>query len=301
MESLKLVSDRDDTYTPDHLHAGPTAVRMLVGAELRRLREACGVSREEAARVIRASHSKICRLELGRHGFKRRDVADLLTHYGVTDEADRATLLTLVSQANAPGWWQPYGDLVPSWFEPYLGLEQAARVIRTYEVQYIPGLLQTGDYARAVIGLGHEGAAPEQIDRRVDLRMKRQQALCRTDPPHIWAVIDEGALHRALGGAATMRAQIRHLIDVSEQPHVTLQVLAFSVVDHAAVSGPFTILRLPEPTLPDVVYLEQLTSAVYPDKVDDINRYWHVMNRLVTEATQSGSTTAMLHRILKET
>jgi transcriptional regulator with XRE-family HTH domain len=301
MDSLEHMSDRDDGYLLDYLQAGPTALRMLVGAQLRRLRESRGVTREEAADVIRASHSKISRLELGRNGFKRRDVADLLTHYGVTDDADRATLLTLAGQANAPGWWQPYADAVPSWFEPYLGLEHAARVIRTYEVQYIPGLLQTESYARAVIELGHEGAPPEEVDQRVSLRMRRQRLLRESDPPYVWAVIDEAALRRAFGSAATMRAQISNLIDASQQPHVTVQVLPFSAAGQATGCGPFTILRLREPALPDVVYVEQLTSAVYPDKAADIRCYWHAMNKLVTEATQPDEAAAVLHRILKET
>jgi transcriptional regulator with XRE-family HTH domain len=285
----------------DYQQAGPTVVRMLVGTRLRALREARGITREDAGYAIRASHSKISRLELGRTSFKGRDVADLLTLYGVTDEAERATLLALAEQANTPGWWQRYSDVVPAWFEAYLGLEQAASVIRTYEVQFVPGLLQTPDYARAVAQLGHPDASKTQIERRVSLRMSRAQILHRPDPSNLWAVIDEAALRRPIGDAATMRGQLEHLIYIAELPHVTVQLLPFSVGGHAAAGGPITILRFPQAELPDVVYLEQLISALYLDKSSDTYRYGHLMNRLAIEAEQPATTQRLLRRILKET
>jgi transcriptional regulator with XRE-family HTH domain len=285
----------------DYQQAGPTVVRMLVGAQLRQLREARGISREDAGYAIRASHSKISRLELGRTSFKVRDVADLLTLYGVTDEAERATLLALTEQANTPGWWQRYTDVVPGWFEAYLGLEQAASIIRTYEVQFVPGLLQTPDYARAVIQLGHPDASRTQIERRVSLRVSRAQILHRPDPSNLWAVIDEAALRRPIGSRETMRAQLEHLIYIAELPHVTVQVLPFSVGGHAAAGGPITILRFAETELPDVIYLEQLISALYLDKTDDTYRYGHLMNRLAIEAEQPAATQRLLRQILQET
>ncbi|WP_449063241.1 helix-turn-helix domain-containing protein [Planomonospora algeriensis] len=274
---------------------------MVVGAHLRRLRTACGITREEAGRAIRASDSKISRLELGRTGFKQRDVADLLTLYGVTDEAERETLLALAVRAGAPGWWHEYGDAVPHWFDAYLDLEQAACVIRTYQLQFVPGLLQTEDYARAVIGSGHRDAPAEEIERRVALRMRRQRLLHRPDPPRFWAVIDEVALRRLVGGRATMRAQIERLIELAELPHVTVQIMPFGAIGHAETSGPITILRFPEGELPDVVYLEQLSGAVYLDKEADTSRYRYVMNRLSVEAGQPAETAEILHRILAET
>lgn len=273
---------------------------MLVGTQLRRLREARGVTREEAGTAIRASHSKISRLELGRTGFKQRDVADLLTLYGVTDDAERATLLSLAEQAGVPGWWQAYSDVVPGWFDAYLGLEQAAGVIRSYEVQFVPGLLQTEDYARAVIQLGRRDVTGQEAGRRVALRMRRQERLYRPNPPKLWIVIDEAALRRLMGGAATMRAQIEHLIQVAELPHVTLQIMPFHAGVHAGAAGPITILRFPEGEIPDVVYLEQLAGAVYLDKPAETERYWHAMNRLDIEAEQPGATATILSRILKE-
>ncbi|HZB32778.1 MAG TPA: helix-turn-helix transcriptional regulator [Streptosporangiaceae bacterium] len=284
----------------DYQQAGPIAVRLLVGAQLRQLREAAGITREQAGDAIRASHSKISRLELGRTGFKPRDVADLLTLYGVTDTAERTSLLSLAEQANSPGWWRPYADLVPPWFEAYLGLEQAAAVIRGYEVQFVPGLLQTPDYARAVIRLGHTTESKADIDRRVALRMERQEILRRPDAPSLWVVIDEGALRRPLGGAATMRRQLDHLREVAELPNVTVQLLPFSVGGHPAAGGPITILRFPEGELPDVVYLEQLISAIYLDKPSETFEYGHVMNRLAVEAETPARTKRLIQRLREE-
>ena len=279
---------------------GPTVLRMLLGAHLRRLREAEGVSRETAGWEIRASESKISRMELGRVSFKERDVADLLTLYGVTDEEEREAWLTLARQANTPGWWQREGDILPSWFQAYLGLEAAAVLIRTYEVQFIPGLLQTPEYAKAVILLGHGNAPPAEVERRVAVRMKRQQVLAREDPPQLWVVVDEGALRRPIGGPEVMRAQLRALVDATKLPHVRLQVIPFNVGGHAAAGGSFSILRFPEQDLPDVIYIEQLTSALYLDKRDDIDHYAAAMERLAVEAERPDRTGDILGKILRE-
>jgi len=208
-------------------------------------------------------------------------VTDLLSLYLVHDEAERAALLALAQQANVPGWWHTYGDVVPSWFEPYLGLEQGASVIRCYEVQFIPGLLQTEDYARAVIQLGHSDATPAEVERRVSLRMERRRLITRPDPPRLWAVIDEAAFHRPIGGDATMRRQIQHLIDIAALPHVTIEMMPFSAGGHAAAGGPITILRFAQDAIPDMVYLEHLTHAFYSDRQADIDLYCQVMHRLV--------------------
>ena len=280
---------------------GPTVLRILLGAQLRRLREAKGISREDAGYLIRASESKISRMELGRVSFKERDIADLLSLYGITHQEEREALLALARQANNPGWWQRYGDVLPSWFQTYLGLEEAATLIRTYEVQFVPGLLQTDDYAHAVITYGNPGAGAEEIERRVSLRMKRQQLLTRPDAPQLWAVVDEAALRRPIGGPAVMAAQLEHLIKASELPNVTLQVLPFQVGAHAAEAGAFTILRFPEPDLPDVVYTEQLTGALYLDKRDDVEAYVGAVDRLSVESAPPRPTVEILKRILQET
>ena len=280
---------------------GPTVLRMLLGAHLRRLREAQGVSREDAGWEIRASESKISRMELGRVSFKERDVEDLLTLYGQVDTDERERLLALARQANTPGWWHRYGDVLPNWFQSYLGLEAAASLIRTYEVQFVPGLLQTADYARSVVLLGHGRAKAEEIDRRVDLRMRRQKILDRPEAVQLWAVIDEAVLRRPVGSRATMRGQIQALIDATQRQSVHLQVLPFQVGGHSAAGGAFSILRFPDQELPDIVYVEQLSSALYLDKRDDVELYVDAMERLCVEADQPERAPDTLRRILKDT
>jgi len=281
--------------------SGPTAVRIALGAQLRRLRETSNITREEAAEAIRATHSKISRLERGRSGAKQRDVADLLSLYGVSDETEREELLTLARQANAPGWWQQYTDILPRWFEFYVGLEKAASVIRSYEVQFVHGLMQTEDYARAVVLIANAHAPAEEIGRRVSVRMRRQQLLAQPGAPELWVVLDEAALCRPVGGAKVMRAQLRHLLEVTELPNVTLQIVPFRAGPHAAAGGPFTILRFLEPDVPDVVYLEQLNSALYLDQPDAVIDYVTVMNQLCVQAETGTASKDMLGALLKQT
>lgn len=260
---------------------GPTVLRIALGGQLRKLRESKKITREAAGDAIRGSHAKISRLELGRTSFKERDIRDLLTLYGVDDPEERESFLELARKANEPGWWHRYGDLLPPWFSTYLGLEQAASKIRTYESHLVPGLLQTPDYARAVVTLGYEDS---DTDRRVAFRQRRQEILHRADPPVIWAVLDEAALHRPVGGRDVHRAQMEHLLDLTRLPNVTIQVVPFSAGEHAAAGSSFTILRFAETELPDIVYLEQLTSALYLDRREDLALYLSVMDRLSVQA-----------------
>jgi len=280
--------------------SGPTVLRILLGAQLRRLRETKAITREDAGWEIRASGSKISRMELGRVSFKERDVADLLTLYGVNDPDEREALLVLARQANNPGWWQQYSDIMPNWFQSYLGLETAASLIRTYEIQFVPGLLQTPEYSRAVITLGHAGITAEQMDRRVELRKQRQQVFDRPDAPQLWAVIDEAVLRRPIGGVEVMRAQIEALIEAAKKPNVRLQIIPFNAGGHAAAGGPFAILRFPEPELPDVVYVEQLTSAIYLDKREDVDQYAMAMERVCIDAEPPNHTPEILGKLLHE-
>jgi transcriptional regulator with XRE-family HTH domain len=280
--------------------SGPTVLRILLGSHLRRLRESKGMSRDDAGYTIRASGSKISRLELGRVGFKLRDVEDLLALYGVEEGESRDVLLALAEQANAPGWWHKYGDVLPEWFQVYVGLEEAAKLIRTYEVQFVPGLLQTEEYVRA-IATRHLSVGAEEVERRVALRMTRQQVLTRPSPPRLWAVIDEAALRRNVGGRDVMRGQLERLIEASKLPNVTLQVLPFSVGSHSAEAGAFTILRFPDSDMPDIAYLEQLTSAIYLDKPDEVEQYLEAMERLCIESEKPENTVELLSRILQET
>jgi transcriptional regulator with XRE-family HTH domain len=280
---------------------GPTVPRIALGAQLRRLREASNLTTAEAAEAIRATHSKISRLERGRTAARQRDVADLLSLYGVTDPAERGKLLALTREAGVPGWWRQYSDVLPRWLELYVGLEKAASVIRTYEMQFINGLLQTEDYARAVILLASAHAPAGETDRRVSLRMERQRLLTQPGAPELWTVLDEAALRRPPGGPAVMRAQLEHLLNLTDLPNLTLQIVPFRAGPHAATGGPFTILRFPEPDVPDVVYLEQLNSALYLDQPDDVTGYLTVMDQLCVQAAAGAASKDMLRTLLSET
>jgi transcriptional regulator with XRE-family HTH domain len=280
--------------------SGPTVQRIVLGAQLRRLREAREITTEQAADAIRGSHSKISRMEHGRVGFKDRDVEDLLTLYGVTNPADRESLLNLAREAGNPGWWHDFGDLLPHWFEPYISLEAAASVIRNYEVQFVPGLLQSPAYAREVIRLGHPTISADELNRRVELRMGRKRLLSRPTAPRLWAALDEAVLRRPMGDVSVMREQVDHLLEMTAHPNVTLQIVPFNVGGHSAAGGPFSILRFAEPELSDVVYLEQLTSALYIDKPVEVDRYLEVMERLCVQAETAADSITLLEKIRDE-
>jgi transcriptional regulator with XRE-family HTH domain len=281
-------------------HSGPTVLRMALGAELRRHREASGLTTAQAAEAIRATHSKISRMERGRTSAKQRDVADLLTLYGVTDEDKREQLMVLTREASVPGWWQQYSDVLPRWLELYIGLERAASVIRSYEMQFVHGLLQTEDYARAVILISNAHLPADEVERRVSLRMQRQRLLTQPGAPEMWAVLDEAALRRPPGGRVVTRAQLKHLLELSDLPNVTLQIVEFRAGAHPAAGGPFTILRFPEPDLSDIVYLEQLNSAQYLDQPEDVTAYMTVMNELCVKAASDTASRELLRALLRE-
>ncbi|WP_129844061.1 helix-turn-helix transcriptional regulator [Streptomyces sp. RFCAC02] len=265
--------------------------RILLGSQLRRLREACGVTREEAGYSIRASESKISRMELGRVSVKQRDVADLLTLYGVTDPTEREPLMSLARSSGRSGWWHSFNDVLPSWFQTYIGLEAAAERISTYELQFVHGLLQTESYAQAVMLNGHKGRLPAgEVDRRIALRLARQKLLVSESAPHLHCILDEAALRRPYGGLDVMDEQLRTLLEFSEYPNVTLQVVAFAQGGHVAESGAFTLLRFAEEELSDLVYLEQLTGALYLDKQEDVAAYQGVLGRLSRSAMSEKAT-----------
>lgn len=277
-------------------NSGPTVMRILLGAQLRRMRVAKGISREDAGFAIRASHAKITRLERGQVGFKVRDVEDLLTLYGLTDPGERRALLDLVHRANAHGWWHKHSDVLPSWFNVYMGLEEAASIIRSFEVQFVPGLLQTEDYARAVIELSRTATAKNEIDSRVAMRMRRKERLLTSDS-RLWVVIDEAGLRRPYGGDAVLRSQLDHLIELSAHPNITIQLTPFAMGGHPAAGGPFTILRFASDQLPDIVYLEQLASALYLDKYEDTHGYAEIMDRVTMQAPFPTATPDLLRQI----
>lgn len=281
--------------------SGATVRRLQLGGHLRALRRAKGLTRDQAGYTIRASESKISRMELGRVSFKERDVTDLLKLYGVDDPAEHRRVLAMMREANAPSWWQAYGDVLDTWFQNYLDLEQAAELIRTYEIQFVPGLLQTDAYARAVIRLGHDADGPEEVNRRAQLRMARKQVLDRPDAPRLWAVLDEAVLRRPIGGRAVLRQQISYLLEICESPRVRLQVMPFSKGGHAAAGQAFSILRFPHAKLPDVVYIEHLTSGLYLERRDEVDKYAAAIGRLFIEAELPSRTPDILRGFLADT
>ncbi|CAM5390835.1 DNA-binding protein OS=Streptomyces glaucescens OX=1907 GN=SGLAU_18725 PE=4 SV=1 [Streptomyces glaucescens] len=278
---------------------GSVVRRMLLGSQLRRLREARGITREAAGYHIRASESKISRMELGRVSFKTRDVEDLLTLYGITDENERGSLISLAREANVAGWWHSYSDVLPSWFPTYVGLEGAASLIRAYEVQFVHGLLQTEEYARAVVRRGMKGASEADVERRVALRLERQKHLVAENAPDFHIVLDEAALRRPYGDREVMRGQLQHLIEISERPNVRLQIMPFSFGGHSGESGAFTILSFPESDLSDVVYLEQLTSALYLDKAEDVAQYETALKELQHDSPGPAESRDLLRGLLQ--
>lgn len=278
---------------------GSVVRRMLLGSQLRRLRETRGITREAAGYSIRASESKISRMELGRVSFKTRDVEDLLTLYGITDDAERQALVGLAREANVAGWWHSYSDVLPNWFPTYVGLEGAAALIRAYEVQFVHGLLQTEAYAHAVVSRGMKGATAADVDRRVALRLERQKYLVAENAPDVHIVLDEAALRRPYGDRGVMRGQLQHLIEISERPNVRLQVMPFSLGGHSGESGAFTILSFPESDLQDVVYLEQLTSALYLDKREDVAQYEQALEELQQDSPGPDASRDLLRGLIQ--
>jgi transcriptional regulator with XRE-family HTH domain len=277
----------------------PTVRRRRLALELRRLREAARLTCEEVADHLECSASKISRVETGRVSVSPRDVRDMLELYGVPP-AQRESLVQLARDSRQKGWWHAYSDTMQPQFVTYVGLESAAAEIRIYEVSLIPELLQTEDYARAVIRSGMMNSPAEDVERRVALRMARQPAITRDDPPKVWAVLDEAALRRRVGGAGLMRLQLEHLLAQGTLPNVAVQVIPFGGGAHPAMGRPFIILVFPERVDTDVVYLEDLTSALYLEDVADVDRYNVFFNHLRASALSFDDSSALVASVLKE-
>jgi transcriptional regulator with XRE-family HTH domain len=275
----------------------PTVLRILLGTQLRRLRESRGISAQTAAKAIRGSESKISRIELGRSAVREVDVADLLQLYGITDTAEREQLLTLASQANEQGWWHRYQDVMPPWFQYYIGLEESAESIRSFDTQFVPGLLQTEDYAAAVIQL--DGYTSAEADRRVYLRKERQRRFA-AGGLRLWAIIDEVALRRPVGSNAVRHGQLRHLLEISGRPGLTIQICPLLTGMSYAAPGSFSILKFATDDLPDIVYAEQLTTALYLDKRADVDRYTQAMDQIAASSTTSEQTTEIIQSVIEE-
>ena len=285
-----------------HTSGAPTVLRMILGKQLQALREKARLSYEQAAGAIYSSPWTVRRMERAEGGLKPLTVKGLLTAYGITDPGEVDAFVALAKEASKPGWWHSYNDVLPAWFRTFVGLEEAASTIRGYDPHWIPGLLQTADYAHASVRTGFPDATSSEAERRVALRLERQKILTRAAPPRLWLVIDENALRRpvATTGADVMRAQIGKLIEAAAQPNVTVQVLPFSAGLHPAMWGPFRIFRFEAAELPDIVYAETMTSAYYIDKPDEAGEYAKVLDRVCAQAAPPGQTATILTTIAKE-
>ncbi|GGX72053.1 helix-turn-helix domain-containing protein [Streptomyces minutiscleroticus] len=263
----------------------PTVGQVVLGRRLQELREASGLKREEAARVLRVNAATVRRMETAEVALKIPYVQVLLETYGVSEE-DARVFVSLVEEANRPGWWQHYHDVLPEWFSLCVSLEGAARLIRSYEPHFVPGLLQTEAYARAVLEAGTVGfTSPGEIERHVSLRMARQGLLARERPPHLWVVMDETVLRRPVGrDPRVMRDQLEHLLEVTERDTVTLQVAEYADGPHPGTYAPFSLFRFAEPELPDMVYSEYLTGALYLDSRAEVATHLQVLDHMSARA-----------------
>lgn len=286
----------------DRPEPAPTLLKMLVGVQLAGFREDAGLSQDQAARSVGFSGAKLSRIESGkgRRPPTETDVRALLELYG-TDDYEASVLLKLLQRAGQPGWWQRYDKrLMPEWFDRLVGLQEAAATIRTFEIQYVPGLLQTADYTRAVVERGLPNAPAGEVQRRVELRMRRAQLLLREDAPQLWAVIDESVLLRVLGDRTVMRDQLDHLAKMAQRPNVTLQIVPLNVTNASAPAIPVTYLRFGGLDLPDVVYLEHIRSANFLEDRDETEEYRIVLDRLADEALTPRESVEMLRRRMDE-
>lgn len=279
---------------------GPTVLRMILGRQLQMLREKAGMSYEQAAEAIYSSQWTVRRMERAEGGLKPLTVKSLLLAYGITDVREIDTFLALARDASRPGWWHSYDDVLPAWFRIAVGLEESASLIRAYEPQVVPGLLQTPDYVRAVTAASFPGATAEATERRVELRLARQALLTRPGAPGYWAVLDETVLRRPAGGRQVMLAQLARLIQAAARPNVTLQVIPFAAGWHPALYGMFNLFRFGGDQMPDIVYSEGLTSAYYLNKPGETARYTEALDRMCAQAASPDRTITILRDTMKE-
>ncbi|MBM9439689.1 helix-turn-helix domain-containing protein [Actinacidiphila bryophytorum] len=273
---------------------------MVLGKRLQDLREQAGISLEEAGRALDVTHATIRRMEKAEVGLKIPYVEKLLVTYGITSPEEISGFLALAREANRPGWWHSFRDVLPDWFSAFVSLEGEAAVIRAYEPAYVPGLLQTANYARATLRAGLPHAAPEEIDRLLTLRTERQALVTRTDAPLLWIVMDETVLRRPIGGRRVMREQMERLMEATELPNVRLQIMPFAAGPHPAMYGPFHIFRFQLNEIPDIAYAESLVGGVYFDERDDVSAFLEALDRMCAQAAPAQSTKAILDGMRKE-
>ena len=285
---------------PDALQSSPTVLRMILGRQLQALREKAGLSYQQAADSIYASEWTLRRIEAGKGALKPLNIKSLLITYGVTDVREIDAFLGLARDASRPGWWHSYGDALPEWFKVAVGLEESASLIRAYEPQVVPGLLQTEAYIRAITAASFPSEQEPDAERRVALRLARQDLLRRPAPPEYWVVLEETVLRRPIGGPDVMRGQVEYLIECAARPNVTIQVLPFSAGWHPAMYGMFNLFRFPDDAIPDVVYSEGLTSAYYLNKTEETSKYTEALDRMAAQAATPDQSVSILQEILKE-
>ncbi|MFJ6569071.1 helix-turn-helix domain-containing protein [Streptomyces sp. NPDC091292] len=283
---------------PGSMTNAPTVLRMILGRRLQELRLSAGVSLEGAAKALRVQPLTIRRLEKAEVGLKILYVEKLLETYG-SDRKEIDEFIEMAEQANTPGWWHRYRDVLPNWFTAYVSLESGANTLRTYEPHYVTGQLQTHAYAREVLRAGFPNDTEDGLERRVDLRLRRQSLLTKPDPPTLWVVMEEAVLHRVVGGPEVMREQIDRLLEASELPHVTLDVLPFSAGAHVGAFAPFTHFRFAEPELPDIVYTEICSGSMYLDQRADVSTHLEAHNRM-SLLTSRAESRALLNHLRKE-
>ncbi|MEV5752615.1 helix-turn-helix transcriptional regulator [Actinoallomurus sp. NPDC052308] len=274
----------------------PTLRRRRLSAELRRLRAAAGLSSTDASKRLEWSAGKLTRIERGEWLRPNpRDIQDLLDIYGITDVRQREELTQLAREGRQRGWWHPYRDMLSDAYSTYIGLEAEAKALLTFQPLMIPGLLQTADYARAVVAGGPAEINLEEVDRRVEVRIARQNALRGPDPLRLWAIIDEAALHRPVGGPEVMRDQLKHLQDIATLPKVTLQVIPFRTGVHPGVAGgSFAILEFPGSEDPDAVHVDTAAGELFIEEPDQVDRYRVAFQHLTAVALSPDDTLAMI-------
>jgi transcriptional regulator with XRE-family HTH domain len=277
-----------------------TVRQRRLGAELRRLRDSSTVSTEQVAERLDCHISKISRIELGQSPIRRLDLEAMLDLYGLVDPARRAALMKLARSARTKGWWQSYTDVIPPAYADFIGLEADALRMDSFQTMLVPGLLQTPDYARAVITEAWETEGPEQVERLVEVRALRQQLLTRDEPFELKAVICESVLQQRIGSTEIMRAQLERLIEVGRRPNVTLQVLPHAAGAHPGLNGPFTVLGFAEGGDPDVVLAENLTSSLYFEDTRELARYQWAFNRLMATAASPRTSVTLLKKAIEE-
>jgi transcriptional regulator with XRE-family HTH domain len=279
---------------------GPTVRRRRLGSELRRLREARAIKLEEVADQLGVAASTLSRIETGKAPTKTAYLTVLFELYGVTDAGHRQVLLDMAREGHRKGWWAVYDDVLPTGFGIYVGLEAEAAGLRIYETQVVNGLLQTADYTQAVLREVHKKDSPDQLQRLAELRLKRQEVLDREDPPDLWLILDETVIRRPIGGPEVMAGQLKHLVEASQWPNVTLQVLPFSSGAHPALMGPFTILEFPERGDPDVVYFDSWGGPIYLEKDKEVRTCTEAFDRLRAAALSPGDSADLAEQVARE-